>query len=129
MVIYGYKHHILLYANLMATKQTDDDTETLEEALERANAQAKAEREAATKAISFPCKACEPADLSTEEAAKQIGMLAPVAAASLEHILRHPADYPSQAVAAAKLVYDRKLGAVPDTVIQNNMQFIVKWED
>lgn len=68
-------------------------------------------------------------DLPTEEAISAVGALTPLATASLEAILRNPHKYPSQAVAAAKLVYERKLGAIPDTMIQNNMQFIVKWED
>jgi len=69
------------------------------------------------------------ASLTVEDAVAQVGALTPLATASLEYILRNPSKFPSQAVAAAKLVYERKLGAVPDTVIQNNMQFIVKWED
>ncbi len=69
------------------------------------------------------------ADLALEDATKLLNSLFPVATAAMERILRNPEKYPSQAVAAAKLVYERKLGAVPDTVIQNNMQFIVKWED
>lgn len=68
-------------------------------------------------------------NLSTEDAISLIGGLLPLATAALEKILRSPTKHAAQVVAAAKLVYERKLGAIPDTVIQNNMQFIVKWED
>lgn len=71
----------------------------------------------------------DPREMTVEDAQAAVGALVPLATASIEVILRNPSKFPSQAVAAAKLVYERKLGAVPDTVIQNNMQFIVKWQD
>ncbi len=107
----------------MARNQIDPPLEPLERLLEKANAQAIEAKDYQ------PTVDIEAIDLSTEDALSLIGKLTPVAAASLEYVLRNPTKFPTQAVAAAKIVLERKLGAVPDTVIQNNMQFIVKWED
>lgn len=78
----------------------------------------------------YPCALATPlAELTAEQISLGVNKLAPLAIDSVEHILRNPSEYPNQAVAAAKEVLARTLGAVPDTVIQNNMQFIVKWQD
>lgn len=74
--------------------------------------------------LSTSLRAC-----TTEEALESVGNLTNLAIDALEAILRNPARYSKHIVGAANLVLQRKLGAVPDTVIQNNMQFIVKWEE
>lgn len=84
---------------------------------------------AAAQAVGLETISVALASIAVEDIEEMIGRLAPLATASLEVILRNPHKYPSQAVAAAKLVYERKLGAIPDTVVQNNMQFVVKWQD
>lgn len=60
---------------------------------------------------------------TAEEALKELQSLIPLANASIEQILRDPLKYPAQAVKAAEIIFNRTLGAVPDTMIQNNMNF------
>lgn len=67
--------------------------------------------------------------LAVDDLQSSVNAMATLATKSLEYILRNPGKYPAHAVAAAKEVLARTLGAIPDTVIQNNTQFIVKWQD